>query len=232
MFVYKEYLTAMSWNTSCGNLKEVSHKHLKSAAAWGCFGDAVMKEKVPPQGDRQREREQQRRIRLSTERLAVQLLSAAGWWAHISTNQYTLRAAETGRCDATLSAIPQFWQIQITCTLHTLWMWVTHWNMTASLMYHLVCQVVFILCTKKAILTLLHACGSLCPRAFSFLTETLNIDYLALVDPVDIETFRIHLHGDRTGLCGVLDEDKGIDHHKRLRQGCVKRSCSMMLCSG
>lgn len=48
---------------------------------------------------------------------------------------------------------------------------------------------------------------------FSFLLQTLDIDYLALVDPVDIKTFRIHLHGDRNRLCGVLDGDEGVHVH-------------------
>lgn len=39
-----------------------------------------------------------------------------------------------------------------------------------------------------------------------------SIDYLALVDPVEVESFRVHLHGDRSSLCGVLCGHRGVTH--------------------
>lgn len=113
-----------------------------------------------------------------------------------------------------LWAIPQLWQNLITGTLHTLV--VSHWNMTTSF-WCIFESVGLCLSDAQEAISFLVASQHLstpmayCPRAlFFFPLQTLDIDYLALVDPVDIKTFWIHLHGDRNSLCRVLDGDEGI----------------------
>lgn len=164
---------------------------------------------------RQREREQQRHTVFFMECIAVQQQDGEPTSAPID-NLYELLRLEGA---LQLWAIPQLWQILITCTLHTLWMWVTEpWLHLFDIPFNLSGCVY--LMHKKAIShsTLPHTCDMLCVRAFSCLFHTLDIDYLALVDPVDVKTFWIHLHGDRNGLCGVLDGDKGISFRTRFGQ--------------
>lgn len=149
MFVHKEYLTALSWNTSRGNLKEVSHKHLKSAAAWGCFGDAVIKEKVPPQGDRQSERatKTDKILHGAPRSSAAQCGRVVSPHQHRSINSTSCWDRKV-RCNAliypTVLADPDHMHIT-----HTLDVSHSLKHDCLSLMYHVICQVVFILGTKK-----------------------------------------------------------------------------------
>lgn len=85
--------------------------------------------------------------------------------------------------------------------------------MTASLIYRFICQLVLYLIFHISHSINHHTCRMCLARELSFPCQTLSIDYLALVDPVDVKTFWIHLHSDRKGLCGVLDGEKGISVH-------------------
>lgn len=40
-----------------------------------------------------------------------------------------------------------------------------------------------------------------------------GIDHLALVDPVQVEPFWVDLHGDGSGLCGLLRGHTGVSTH-------------------
>lgn len=117
-----------------------------------------------------------------------------------------------------LWAIPQLRQLLISCTLHTHThtrvLDVSHSNMTASI-WNIISSVK--LCLSDAQKVFFPFASPLtrymlCSRTFSAPFQTLYIDYLALVDPVDVKTFWIHLHGHRYSLCGVLDGDSGMKH--------------------
>lgn len=95
---------------------------------------------------------------------------------------------------AQLAAIQQLWQIPIKRTLSTLCMWFTQTWLPLS------CTVrpLFYVCVRErdvqrnSAASIQHPC------------QMQRVDHLALVGPVEVKSFWVHLHGDRKGLCGVL----------------------------
>lgn len=108
--MYKEHWTAVFWSILWETVNEDSHEELGPTAAgrhlfdvnFRASGDVVKKKKVL-QWDTHTERASERATKTESFLHWAHHGSAAGWWAHISTNRYSLRAAETGRCTAALS---------------------------------------------------------------------------------------------------------------------------------
>lgn len=221
MSVYRlHYLETSFWETA----REISHEHLEPTATWGAHSMraplVLWCADTNREGASMRQRKEEREATKAAQAPLCRALQFGSGMVSPHQHQSIISTScwdRKVRCsvERSHSSGSSWSHTRYTHThTHAHALDVSHSNMTAPI-WNIISSVR--LCLSAAQKVFFPFASPLTrymlrSRTFSAPFQTLHIDYLALVDPVDVKTFWIHLHGHRYSLCGVLDRDSGMRH--------------------